>query len=608
MVRTTTHLAFLSLVVILAGPLGASAWAEPLDTEIIFIAGDADLDDRLGQAIAISGNVAIVGANRNDDNGSNSGSVYLIDVTTGGELFKLTASDADASDIFGHSVGISGNTAIVSSQNNADAGDQSGSAYLFDVTTGNELFKLTASDGAERDFFGHGIGISGNTAIVGAHGDDDNGGTSGSAYLFDVTTGNELFKLTASDGAAGDQFGYWTAISGNIAIVGAKYDDHAGTRSGSAYLFDVTTGNELMKLTASDAAAGDFFGYAVAIDGNTAVVGAYRDDDGGFDAGSVYVFDVTTGDELLKLTASDGDAFDYFGYAVGISDNTVIVGAYGDDDDGSNSGSAYLYDLTFGDELGKWTASDGAVFDEFGTAVAISGNAGVVGAWLHDGAGGADAGQAYLYDVSSALPPGADFNNDGVVNNADLLLWESSSPIPRLDLNGDDQVDGADFLEWQRSFTTEILFDDSPANFDQQGPVDGDDVDTWEQSYAFDGNADLDGDGDTDGADFLVLQRELTPFDAADKNLDRLVDGLDREFWDTSFGWDADIDGDGHLDGDADGDGLVTQRDFLWWQKHSTEPPPVATSVQVPEPASCLLFSGVLVACVVGRRCRCSTR
>ena len=140
---------------------------------------------------------------------------------------KLTSSDAAADDQFGHRVGISGGTAIVGARYDDDAGEDSGSAYLFDVTTGNQLFKLTASDAAADDRFGQSVGISGGMAIVGAIGNDDAGSESGSAYLFDVTTGKQLFKLTASDAAAGDQFGYSVAISGTIAVVGAFLDDDA---------------------------------------------------------------------------------------------------------------------------------------------------------------------------------------------------------------------------------------------------------------------------------------------------------------------------------------------------------------------------------------------
>ena len=591
--KSTATLLFLSLVV-----TTAQAGAEPLIPEILLIASDASLEDEMGQAVAIDGNYAVVGADHSDDAGSNSGSAYLFDVTTGEQLFKLTASDADARDIFGHSVAIDGNTAFVSAIGNNDAGKNSGAVYLFDVTTGLEKMKLTASDAAEGDWFGHGLDLSGNRAIVGAYHDNNAVTNSGSAYIFDVTTGEELFKLTASDGAPGDWYGYWVAIDGNIAIVGARHADAVGANSGAAYLYDVTTGEELMKLTASDAAAGDEFGYAVKIDGNLAIVGAFLNDDTAHNSGSAYVFDVTTGEELFKLTAPDPEAGDEFGRAVGISGYTAVVSSENDDEQGANSGSFYIYDLTFGDLLGKVTPSDGKGGDQFSTAMGISGNVALSGAWHHDIGSETNAGQSYLYDISSLLPPGADFNDDGSVDNLDLAIWQSSSPIPRLDVNNDDQVDGIDFLLWQQSYQAEIQFDESPANLDQQGPVDTTDLLIWEQSYTVDDIADLDNDGDTDGADFLELQREFTPFAAADENRDRKVDSLDLALWHSSYGWDADADGDGKLDGDADGDGIVSNRDFLWWQIHSTNSTTSAAALQVPEPASCLLFSGLMVACI----------
>ncbi|MEO2049086.1 MAG: PQQ-binding-like beta-propeller repeat protein [Pirellulales bacterium] len=600
----------LSLTVIAAGLLTSSAWAAPFDTEIVLTASDAAADDRLGQAVAIEGNIAVVGANRNDDAGTNSGSAYLFDTTTGNELFKLTASDAEAKAIFGHSVAIDGTTAIVSAYGDNHAGTNSGSVYLFDVITGNELLKLTASDAAEGDQFGHGLDISGDRVIAGSYRNDDAGRDSGSAYLFDATTGEELFKLTASDAAAGDWFGYWTAISGNIAVVGSRRADGVGTNSGAVYLFDVTTGNELMKLTASDAKEGDEFGYAVDIEGNKLIVGTWGYNYTGGGPGSAYVFNVSTGNELFKLTPSDHGLGDEYGYAVGISGNTAIVGSFGDNaDSGSNSGSAYLFDLTFGDELLKFSASDPAGYDEFGTAVGISGNKGLAGAWrTNSSTVGPDVGQAYLFDFSTVIPPGADFNNDSNIDNEDLELWESSLPIPRLDVNRDKQVDGADFLLWQRSVQVEILLDESPANLDQQGAVDSDDMSILEQSFGIDGLGDLDNDGDTDGADFLVMQRETTGYVAADKNLDQLVDGQDLLFWDISFGWDADIDEDGNFDGDANGDGVVDVIDFQWWQQQSANATAIATTttnlMQVPEPASWLLFTGLLLNCLTGYRYR----
>ena len=221
---------------------------------------------------------------------------------------------------------------------------------------GDQLFKLLADDGAADDFFGISIAISGATAIVGAVWDDDNGRASGSAYLFDTTTGRQIAKLLPNDGAADDRFGWSVAISpdsiGTTAVVGAFLDDDNGFNSGSAYLFDTTTGRQIAKLLPIDGAATDYFGYSVAISGapgnEVAIVGVVWDDDSGLQSGSAYLFETTTGRQIAKVLANDGAMGDNFGISVAISGahgkETAIVGADRDDDNGGNSGSAYLFD------------------------------------------------------------------------------------------------------------------------------------------------------------------------------------------------------------------------------------------------------------------------
>ncbi|GAJ02326.1 unnamed protein product, partial [marine sediment metagenome] len=175
--------------------------------------------------------------------------------------------------------------------------------------------KLTASDGATNDEFGSSVSIDGDRAIIGAPGDDP----CGSAYVFqwNGTAWVEEAKLTASDGAAGDQFGCSVSINGDRAVIGAYYDDDKGDRSGSAYVFkwDGTAWVEEAKLTASDGAATDCFGGFVSISGDRAVIGARFDDDNGLSSGSAYVYrwDGAAWVEEAKLTASDGAAGDQFG-------------------------------------------------------------------------------------------------------------------------------------------------------------------------------------------------------------------------------------------------------------------------------------------------------
>ena len=362
---------------------------------------DGAVDDQFGNSVAISGTMAIVGADRNDDNGTNSGSAYLFDFTNGQQIAKLLPDDGAAYDSFGQQVAIFGTTAIVGAERNDDNGTDSGSAYLFDTTTGRQIAKLLPDDGAAGDRFGSSVAISDTTAIIGAGGDDDNGTNSGSAYLFDTTTGRQIAKLLPDDGAAGDRF--WpVAISDTTAIVGAFRNDDNGTDSGSAYLFDTITGQQIAKLLPDDGAVDDQFGLRVAISGTTAIIGARGDDDNGTNSGSAYLFNIKTGQQIAKLLPDDGAADDSFGQQVAIIGTTAIVGAAWNDDNGEVSGSAYLFDTTTGQQLGKLLPDDGAAQDHFGLSVAIDGSTAIIGADGNDD-NGQDSGSAYLFDISDCV-------------------------------------------------------------------------------------------------------------------------------------------------------------------------------------------------------------
>lgn len=390
-------------------------------------ASDPVGNDQFGYSVSLSGDTALISSRFDDDDGANSGSVYVFkNLDSAGssatENFKLTASDAAGIDIFGHAVSLSGSTALIGAYGDdgiADAVSSSGSAYIFrdlDTATGSvsESVKLTASDAAINDEFGFSVSLSGSIALVGSRNNDDAGADSGSAYVFrgvDTATGTvtENVKLTASDAAAGDWFGHSVSQSGTTALVGARTDDvGANSNSGSAYLFrdlDLAgaTKTEDVKLTASDAAADDQFGQSVSLSGNTALIGAIGDNDNG----SAYVFrnlDAagSTKTQDLKLTASDGAVGDQFGFSVSQSGSTALVGARFDDDTAADSGSAYLYqniDTATGSvtENVKITASDAAAGDEFGTSVSVSGDLFLIGAYRQT----AGEGKAYSGSVSA---------------------------------------------------------------------------------------------------------------------------------------------------------------------------------------------------------------
>ena len=377
--------------------LAAPASAQAIE-DLKLLASDGEAYDEFACSVAINGDKALIGALSDDDNGPQAGAAYVFDVTTGQQVAKLLTSDGGMNDYFGFSVAITGNTALIGANLDDDNGSNAGAVYVFDVTTGQQVAKLLASDGEAYDQFGYCVAISGDAAVIGAPREDENGDEAGAAYVFDVTTGQQVAKVIAPDGQIGDFFGNSVAISGETAVIGAPGDDDNGYFSGAAYVFDLTTGQQVSKLLASDGEVSDYFGRSVAISGDTAVIGAWGDDDNGSFTGAAYVFDVTTGQQVAKLLAQDGEASDYFGDSVAISGDVAVIGAYGDDDNGSSAGAAYVFDLTTGQQITKLITSDGEVNDWLGRSVAISGDTTVIGAQLDDDRG-PDAGATYVFDL-----------------------------------------------------------------------------------------------------------------------------------------------------------------------------------------------------------------
>jgi FG-GAP repeat len=327
---------------------------------------------------------------------------------------KLTADDGVAGDYFGGAVSIYGNMAIVGASFD-DSSTGSAHIYEFDGSTWSQTAKLTASDAAGGDHFGHSVSISKDTAIVGAFANDDAGLSSGSAYLFekDEAGWSEVMKLTAPDAAADDRFGQsvgvWSDGYFKRAVVGAYADDDKGSASGAAYTFTSELGSpwtQDAKLVASDGAAGDTFGKSVSIGHDRLIIGAMGDDDNGSSSGSAYVFGHNgfAWNRVAKVTAGDGASDDWFGRSVAISQEprwTTIVGARNNDVE-SESGAAYIFDYDSGvyTQVAKLTADDGATGDYFGSSVALDGTTAIVGAY--DDTSGSPSISAYIFEYDGS--------------------------------------------------------------------------------------------------------------------------------------------------------------------------------------------------------------
>lgn len=311
------------------------------------LAADGVAGDWFGISVAILGTVVFVGADADDnDNGINAGSVYVFKYngSSWSQQDILIASDGAANDYFGRYISLDGEYAVIGAYYDEDI---TGSAYVF-TRIGDDWVeedKLFASDGEPGDYLGISTSIYGGYALIGAYRDDNsNGVDAGSVYLFRRTSEGwiEEERILASDGASSDRFGISTSLDAGYMIIGAYYDD---AYTGSAYILQNTSTGwvEQTKLLASDSEVNDFFGRSVSIDGECAIVGAWGDMSF---SGSVYIF--TRSDTLWieegKLSASDAASNDRFGYQVSLDGNTAIIGANLDDNsNGIDAGSAYVF-------------------------------------------------------------------------------------------------------------------------------------------------------------------------------------------------------------------------------------------------------------------------
>lgn len=419
-------------------------------------ASDGGRNALFGCCTAIHGDTLVVGAYGDEVNGQTSrGSAYAYVLNNGTwqQQAKFVASDGEAGDDFGISVGVTTNLAIMGAPNDKIVNNESwGSAYIFvrSGTAWGSQYKLVASDGALGDSFGDSVALSGGTAIIGAPVHEHSGiFAEGAAYVY-VLSGSQWLlqaELRANDPTADSLFGQAVAIDGDTAIIGANGVN--GFR-GAAYIFTRSNGvwTQQAKLTASDSATNDYLGFSVAISGDTAAVGAFLNDPNGHqDQGAAYVFqrNGTSWTQQAKLTASDGAAGDLFGRSVAINGNTVIAGAdqhlIGSS---AGQGAAYVFTRSNGtwQQSAQFVASDGAPNDGLGIGVAVEGNTCVVGAWADDTGANHEQGSAYSVFIpcAAALNPANAFyavNGDEGIVKLDLpggCAWTATSSVPWINI------------------------------------------------------------------------------------------------------------------------------------------------------------------------------
>ncbi len=417
-----------SLLALLATAWPAIAGAmEFLDEETqLFFASGLE-DDYIGYSVATWGTMSVSGAPGDDTEGSSAGAAYIHRMAGPNwwEVVKLAPVELEAQDAFGQYVAVNGDVVAVAAPGDDDAASNAGVVYVYryDGLSWDLNQKIYASDASAWDRFGAAIAIEGDVMVVGAPMDDPAGSSSGSAYVYrdNGVEWIEEGKLIASSEVAGDSFGTSVSVFGDTILVGAPGDDDGGSNSGSAYFFeyDGVSWGEVMEVRPTAPSASDFFGTSVSINGSYALVGAYGDDDGGTNAGAAYMYhhDGSYWQYNDKLIASTAASSDYAGYSVSIRGSMAAIGAPKADGQDANSGAVFIWSLPSGQTWSEQQtihASDGATWDYFGRSVsmcapALDGDGQLelndpqvlVGAFRAETVNVGDVGTSYLYRGSN---------------------------------------------------------------------------------------------------------------------------------------------------------------------------------------------------------------
>ena len=315
-------------------------------------ASDAATDDRFGgsMGVAMSGDWAIVGAERDDDGGTNSGSVYFFNRsgTTWSQNQKIAG--VLAGEALGAAVEMDGTTAAAGAGYNTSVAGRV-DVYTESAGTWSVQQAITMPSGVGNDRFGTAVGLDGDRLIVGAHGDHIGAVQDcGSAFIYERsgTTWTNVAMLTAPTPETLANFGYDVDISGDYAIVGAWVDDAYGTDSGEAYIYKrdgAGTWSHMQTITGSDTAAGDLFGNRVGIDGTVAAVGAWKETGAATMTGAGFIFELQGGTwtQTAKVNDPLETAYWFFGTGCDVDQGTVAFGAYGTDEPSNYTGSAFIY-------------------------------------------------------------------------------------------------------------------------------------------------------------------------------------------------------------------------------------------------------------------------
>jgi hypothetical protein len=353
-------------------------------------------NDDFGFSVSVSGDNVLVGSRLDDTNGIDVGQVHLFNASTGALLRTFNAPTPAGADLFGSSVSVSGDNVLIGAMGDSTNGVSVGQAHLFSAVTGTLLRTFNDPTPTSSDQFGVSVAIDGDNVLIGARLDDTNGVNVGQAYLFSASTGTLLQTFDDPTPSKDSEFGSSVSISGDNVLLGAFLDDTKGENVGQAYLFSASTGTLLQTFDDPTPTDSDQFGVSVAVEGNNVLIGAITDDTIGTNFSQAHLFNATTGALLQTFNNPTPLSNDEFGASVSIDGDNVLIGGRADDTSGANVGQAHLFSATTGALLQSFNDPTVTASDFFGISVSISDNNVVIGAFRDD-TNGTNTGQVHLF-------------------------------------------------------------------------------------------------------------------------------------------------------------------------------------------------------------------
>ena len=404
-------------------------------------------------------------------------------------LFPVGGTDANAFE-FGRACAIGDGYIAISSPDDDSMGSYTGAVYLYDAQTHAQVGKLVASDAAQGAQFGEQLLIHDGKLFVGVPQEESVQSFGGAVYVFDLQTQNELMKIVPSDMTPDSKFGFsfgesLSASNGKLAVSAVGSNEFAG----ALYIFDIETGDELMKISPADGVQNDLFSRPVAMGDEYIAAGTRADPDDASNTSSIYIYDMATGEELRRVTPEEVNSF-YYGNDFEIADGILYVGDIFCGDNGESTGCVRIFDLSSGDEIGRLTDPEGASGDDLGRNISISNGRLVTGARL-DRPNGLSSGSVCIFDlqtqallekvVPASSEPFLTFGYSVAIQDDTLVVGAAG-------------VSSTDFVG--SAYVFDLSFACSPADIDGSGNLNFFDVQGYIMLFiAGDLTADLNGDG-----------------------------------------------------------------------------------------------------------------